>query len=181
MADFKAQRATPGAAPLLRTLLVELLHHRPDFLTDLGFWVHVLNSVHQRGPFGTQLFSQLIRLQRQLLNFLRVSPRVGLLHLVTELAYIAKGMDLGLVAANYFDDVLHVRLSHRSGLSLRAYRHGGGYQSSDNQIQLHEHHEPLCLRRSLRGCPGFAAPPARQWLTLTFLAGKLCQDLLAFV
>src|SRR5215475_10962054 len=99
---------------LVRAQLVELLYHRADFSTDIGFWVHVLNSVHQRGPFGTQLFPHFVRLQRQLFDFLGVSPRVGVLHLVTELAHIAKGLRLGLVAADYFEDVLRVRLGHRS-------------------------------------------------------------------
>ena len=47
---------------LLRAQLVGLLYHRLDFLTDLGVWVNVLNSVHQCGPFGTQLFCQFVRL-----------------------------------------------------------------------------------------------------------------------
>ena len=42
------------ASPVLpRTQLVERLEHQTDLLSVLGFRVHFLKPIHQRGIFGT--------------------------------------------------------------------------------------------------------------------------------
>ena len=74
-------------------------------------------------------------------NFLEFSLLVGLFHFVTKLGDIAKGLKLGLVAADYFKDLLRVLLGRlRRGrlLSLRTYRRGGEHQNSSNRLQVHD-------------------------------------------
>jgi hypothetical protein len=64
-----------------------------------------------------------------------------LLHLGTELCHLAIDSGLGLVAADYSEDLLRVRLGYlRQGrlLSLRtSWR--GDHQNGNNQPQVHEY------------------------------------------
>ena len=113
---------------------------RTNLLTDFGLWVDVLKSVNQRGVFGTQLFSQFVHSLKQRIEFLGVTRLISLLHLVTELGHLAIDSGLGLVAADYFENLLRVRLGHlRRGrlLSLRTYWRGGDHQNGNNQPQVH--------------------------------------------
>ena len=106
------------------TQIIEHIQGRTNCLTDFGLWVDVLKSVDQRGIFGTQFFSQFVYSLKQPIEFLGVSRLVSLLHLVTELGHLAIDSGLNLVAADYFENLLRVRLGHlRRGrlLSLRIY------------------------------------------------------------
>ena len=123
------------------TQIIERIQCRTNLLTDLGLWVDVLKSVNQRGIFGTQLFSQLVDFLKQRIEFLGISRLVSLLHLVIELGHFAIDSGLGLVAADYFEDLLRVRLGHRRRsrhLSLRTYWRGGDHQNGNNQPVLSE-------------------------------------------
>src|SRR6476659_8743943 len=131
----------PCVTTSLRAQLVERLYRRTDLLTIFGLWVHILNPVYQGGIFGAQFFYQFVLFQRQFLEFLGVSLLVGLFHFVTELGDIAKGLKLGLVAADYFKDLLRVipgRLSRGQLLSLRTYGHGAERQNGSNRLQVHD-------------------------------------------
>ena len=122
------------------TQIIERIQGRTNRLTDFGLWVDVLKSVDQRGIFGTQLFSQFVYSLKQPIEFLGISRLVSLLHLVTELGHLAIDSGLGLVAADYFENLLRVRLGHlRRGrlLSLRTYWRGGDHQNGNNQPQVH--------------------------------------------
>jgi len=104
--------------------MVKRIQRRTNLLTDLGFRVDVLKSVNQRGIFGTQFFSQFVHFPKQRIEFLGISRLISVLHLVSELGHFAIDSGLGLVAADYFEDLLRVRLGHlRRGrpLSLRTY------------------------------------------------------------
>ena len=108
--------------PLPPTQIIERIQRRTNLLTDFGLWVDVLKSVNQRGVFGTQFFSQFVDYLKQRIEFLGISRLISVLHLVTELGHFAIDTGLGLVAADYFEDLLRVRLGHlRRGrpLSLR--------------------------------------------------------------
>jgi hypothetical protein len=94
------------------TQIIEGIQGRTNLLTDLGLWVDVLESINQRGIFGTQFFSQFIHSLKQRIEFLGIPGFVSLLHLVTELGHLAIDSDLGLVAANYSEDPLRVPLGH---------------------------------------------------------------------
>ena len=91
------------------TQLVERLYRRTDLLTVLGFRVHVLNPVHQRGILGAQFSSQLVDFPAQPIGCLGVFLLGCLLDFITELADIAKYLCLDLVAADYFEDLLGIR------------------------------------------------------------------------
>ena len=122
------------------TQIIERIQGRTNRLTDFGLWVDVLKAVDQRGIFGTQFFSQFVYSLKQPIEFLGVSRLVSLLHLVTELGHLAIDSGLGLVAADYFENLLRVRLGHlRRGrlLSLRTYWRGGDHQNGNNQPQVH--------------------------------------------
>ena len=111
-------------------------------MTDFGLWVDILKSVNQRGIFGTQFFSQLVHFLKQRIEFLGISRLISVLHLVTELGHFAIDSGLGLVAADYFEDLLRIRLGYlrRSRLlSLRTYWRGGDHQNGNNQPQVHEY------------------------------------------
>ena len=86
------------------------------------------------------VFSQFVDFLKQRIEFLGISRLVSLLHLVIELGHFAIDSGLGLVAADYFEDLLRVRLGHlRRGrlLSLRTYWRGGDHQNGNNQPQVH--------------------------------------------
>jgi len=124
------------------TQIIERIQRRTNLLTDFGFRIGVLKSVNQRGIFGTQFFSQFVYSLKQLIEFLGISRLISLLHLGTELGHFAINSGLGLVAADYFEDLLRVRLGHpRRGqlLSLRTYWRGGDHQNGNNQPQVHEY------------------------------------------
>jgi hypothetical protein len=124
---------------LPRTQIIERIQGRTNLPTDFGLWVDVLKSVDQRGIFGTQLFSQFVHFLKQRIEFLGVSRLISLLHLVTELGHLAIDSGLSLVAADYFENLLRVRLGHlRRGrlLSLRTYWRGGDHQNGNNQPQV---------------------------------------------
>ena len=125
---------------LPRTQIIERIQGRTNLPTDFGLWVDVLKSVDQRGIFSTQLFSQFVHFLKQRIEFLGVTRLISLLHLVTELGHLAIDSGLGLVAADYFENLLRVRLGHlRRGrlLSLRTYWRGGDHQNGNNQPQVH--------------------------------------------
>ena len=122
------------------TQIIERIQGRTNRLTDFGLWVDVLKSVDQRGIFGTQLFSQFVHFLKQRIEFLGISRLISLLHLVTELGHLAIDSGLGLVAADYFEDLLRVRLGDLRWsrlLSLRTYWRGGDHQNGNNQPQVH--------------------------------------------
>jgi hypothetical protein len=125
--------------PLPPTQIIERIQRGTNLLTDFGLWVDVLKSVNQRGIFGTQFFSQFVDYLKQCIEFLGISRLISVLHLVTELGHFAIDSGLGLVAADYFEDLLRVRLGHlRRGrpLSLRIDWCGGDHQNGNNQPQV---------------------------------------------
>jgi hypothetical protein len=125
---------------LPRTQIIERIQGRTNLPTDFGLWVDVLKSVDRRGIFGTQLFSQFVHFLKQRIEFLGVTRLISLLHLVTELGHLAIDSGLGLVAADYFENLLRVRLGHLRRerlLSLRTYWRGGDHQNGNNQPQVH--------------------------------------------
>ena len=76
---------------------------------------------------------------KQRIEVLGISRLVGLHHLATELGHFAIDSSLGLVAADYFEDLLRVRLGHlRRGrpLSLRIDWCRGDHQNGNNQPQV---------------------------------------------
>ena len=133
LVDFKS----PDGA-LTPTQIIEGVQGRTNLLTDFGYRIDVLEFVNQRGIFGTQFLSQFVHSLKQLIEFLGISLLVGLLHLVTEPSHLAINSGLGLVAADYFKDLLGVRLGHlRRGrrLSLRPWR-GGDHKNGKNYPQV---------------------------------------------
>ena len=111
-------------------------------MTDFGLRFNVLKFVNQRGILRTQFFSQLVHFLKQRIEFLGISSFISLLHLVTELGHFALDSGLGLVAADYFEDLLRIRLGYlrRSRLlSLRTFWRGCDHQNGNNQPQVHEY------------------------------------------
>ena len=131
-------RSGHDAGALPPTQIIEGVQGRTDFMTDFRFRIDVLKSVNHRGIFGTQFFSQFVHFLKQLIELLGISLLVGLLHLVSELGHLAIDSGLGPVAADYFEDLLRVRLGHlrRGGrLSLRIWR-GGDHKNGKNYPQV---------------------------------------------
>jgi len=152
------ERASPS------TQVIERIQRRTNLLTDFRLRVDVLKAVNQRGIFGTQFFSQIVHSLQQRIEFLGISRLVSLLHLATELGHLAIDSSLGFVAADYFEDLLRVRLAHLRWLrilSQRPYWRGGDHQDGNNQPQVHvmptatwmpiqkksQNRNPLCLRQ----------------------------------
>ena len=122
--------------------IIERIQRRTNLLTDLGLGIDVLKFVNQCGIFGTQFFSQFVHSLKQRIEFLGISRLVSLLHLVTELGHFAIDSGLDLVAADYFEDLLRIRLGYlrRSRLlSLRTFWRGCDHQNGNNQPQVHEY------------------------------------------
>ncbi len=120
------------------TQIIEGVQGRTDLLTDLGLRINVLKTVNQRGIFGTQFFSQFVNSLKLLIEFFDIARLVGLLHLVTELGHLAIDSNLGLVAADYSEDLLRLRFGHlrRSRrLSLHTW-HGGNHKNGKNYSQV---------------------------------------------
>src|SRR5262245_51558222 len=120
------------------TQIVEGVESGTNLLTDFGYRVDVLESVNQRSIFGAQFFSQFVNSLKQVIEFLGISLLVGLLHPVAELTHFAIDSGLGLVAADYFEDPLRVRLGHlRRGrrLRLRTWR-GSDHKNGKNYPQV---------------------------------------------
>src|SRR5215472_9075290 len=92
---------------LLPTQVVEPIEYRTDLVSVLGIRINVLKVANQRDIFGTQFFHQFIYFLRQLLSF---RPALLFVNLVTQLDNFTIGLDLELVAADDFDDILCVRL-----------------------------------------------------------------------
>jgi len=68
------------------------------------------------------VFPKRVYLLGQLIEFLGVFRLVSLRHLFVELADIAVGLGLRLVATDQFDDLLHVRLGDRRSVRLLSLR-----------------------------------------------------------
>jgi hypothetical protein len=132
----KFQNKNPDRA-LPPTQIIERIHRRTNLLTNFGFRIDVLKSFNQRGIFGTQFFAQFVYSLKQLIEFLGITRLVSLLHLGTELGHFAIDSGLGLVAADYFEELGHLWRGRL--LSLRTYWRGGDHQNGNNQLQVHEY------------------------------------------
>jgi hypothetical protein len=120
----KFQNKNPDRA-LPPTQIIERIHRRTNLLTNFGFWIDVLKSFNQRGIFGTQFFAQFVNSLKQLIEFLGITRLVSSLHLGTELGHLAIDSGLGLVAADYFEDLLRVRLVTFAGVGFWACAYTG--------------------------------------------------------
>src|SRR5258707_14434628 len=111
-----------GTVLLIITQIVERFDYRTDLLSVSRIWVDVRKAVTERHKVRTKFPLQVIDLLRQLLSFRGVSLLVDL---IIQLGNFAVRLGLKLVAADYADNFLCIRLklSRVRLLSLGIQRH----------------------------------------------------------